>query len=209
MAFRIGNPRVSEQLVRAFNLTGAVSPELDEVIVPTVQIANLEMGAPPAVQRTASAYWSQAAVAGQHACWQLSCPGGTIAVIKRMAFFSTAVSAPDAWFVVLPGSTLDGGISANVAEKAFTDGRLQESGVEPSCIVTFGTRLSNVSVTNWAIPMFLPDASTNAAEACFEPDWGWIIGSGKSGVTSYLEASFDGVNMPQAGVIEWEEFQQD
>lgn len=207
MTLEIQNPRAGAALTDAFDLKGRVRVELEEFIVPTVIVADVSASSPPGVQRTVSAYWSKDAVAGQRACFQLSCPGGTLAVIKRLSFFSTAVTAPDAWFIVLPGSTIDGGISAEVAVKAFTDGRLQETGVEPSCVVTFGTRVSNVSAADWAIPLFLPDATTGAAEAVFEPSWGWVIGSGKAGVTSYLEGSFDGVNMPMTGVIEWEEYQ--
>lgn len=213
MTLEIQNNRAGAALTDAFDLKGRVRVELEEFIVPTVVVADISHSSPPGIQRTASAYWSKAAVSGQRACFQLTCPGGTLAVIKRLSFFSTAATAPDAWFIVMPGSTIDGGISGEIAEKEFTDGRLQETGVAPSCVVTFGTRVSNISVTNWAIPL-LGDANAEwgagnsaAVEAVFEPKWGWVIGSGKAGVTSYLEGSYDGVNMPMTGVIEWEEYQ--
>jgi len=209
MSFRIGNPRVSEQLTRAFNLTGSVSPELDELVVPTVQVADISQSSPPGIQRTATSYFSQPAVGGQRACFQMIVPGGTLAVIKRVSFFaSDSLAAADAWFLLFSAESAALGKPASQATMSFTDGRLQQTGVVPSAQVWFGTKVSTLSA-DWALPMFYVDAALGSASAEYVPSAGWVVGSGKAGVSSYLEGAFDAVNEPQACVIEWEEFQQD
>ena len=205
MAYRIQNNRASENLTKAFDLTGPVSPELEEFIVPTVTVADLSIGAPPAVQRSATAYFSQAAVSGQRACFQFIAPPGTIAVIKRVSFYGI-VTAADAWFLLFSAASAALGKPANQATMSFTDGRLQETGVEPSCQLWSGTKVSTLNA-DWAIPQFITDATYGSSECSYEPPAGWVVGSGKPGVSSYLEGAFDGTNMAQAGVIEWEEYQ--
>jgi hypothetical protein len=208
MSFRIGNPRVTEQLTRAFNLTGNVSPELDELVVPTVQIADLQMGAPPALQRTATCYFSEAANITQRTCFQFICPPGTLAVIKRVSFFTNSLSAPRSWFLIFSGNSPLLGKPTNQADMKFTDGRLERSGVVPSCQVWFGRKTSTLNAV-WALPQNLIDATYGSAECVYEPTAGWVVGSGVAGESSYLEGAFDHVNTHQSGVIEWEEFQQD
>jgi hypothetical protein len=136
-------------------------------------------------------------------------PGGTIAVIKRVSFFCNAgLGAADAWFLLFSAASAALGKPANQATMSYTDGRLQETGVIPSAQVWFGTKVSTLNA-DWALPMFYVDAALGSASAEYVPDAGWIVGSGKAGVSSYLEGAFDAVNEPQACVIEWEEFQQE
>lgn len=206
MTYEIQNNRPAAALTEAFDLKGRVRPELEEFIVPTVLVADVSQNSPPAIQRAVTAYWSQAAAIGQRSCFQFHCPGGTLAKIKRISFFSTGLTAADAWFLLFSGSTLAGGISGSTATSSFTDGRLQQTGVAPSCSITYGTRVSAVPA-DWAIPLFMTDQTYGSAQVAFEPQWGWVVGSGLQGITSYIEASFDGVNMPSASVMEWEEFQ--
>ncbi len=206
MTYEIQNSRASAALTDAFDLKGRVRPELEEFIVPVVSVGDLAAGSPPAIQRTATAYFSQIAVSGQRACFQFIVPGGTVAVIKRVQFYGI-VSATDAWFLLFSAASAALGKPANQATMSFTDGRLQQTGVEPSCQLWSGTKVSTLNA-DWAIPQFAPiDATYSSAECVYQPTSGWVVGSGKLGVSSYLEGAFDGTNMAQAGVLEWEEFQ--
>ena len=174
--------------------------------MPTVVVADISQSSPPAIQRTATAYFSEGATIGQRACFQFIVPGGTIARIRRLSFFSTNITAADAWFILFSAETAALGLPSNQANMSFTDGRLQESGAIPSCQLWYGRKISTLPA-DWALPLFMVDTTYGSAQNSYVPSAGWIVGSGKPGVSSYLEGAFDGVNMPQSGVIEWEEFQ--
>jgi len=208
MAIRIGNPRVSEQLVRAFNLTGSVSPELDDLVVPTVQVANLEMGAPPAVQRTATYYAAQSAVASKRFVFQLVVPPGVITVIKRMMVYGITAS-PRAILARFSGKTSTITQPATTAGSCFTDGRLAQTGAEPSSKLYYNTQTSNVANSDWALPLYLNEPNWNSAAREFIPHWGWVVGSGNSRDSGYFEGTFDLVNTGISMTLETEEFQQD
>ena len=208
MTMRIGNPRVSEQLVRAFNLTGAVSPELDELVVPTVQVANLEMGAPPAIQRTATYYAAQAAVAGERFVFQLAVPPGVIAVIKRIMLYGITTQ-PRPLLARFAGKTSTITTPATTAGSCFTDGRLAQTGAQPSSKLFYNTQVANVAGSDWSLPLYLNNATWNSAAREFIPKWGWVVGSGNSVDSGYWEGTFDYVNTTMAMTLETEEFQQD
>jgi len=207
MTLEIQNPRAGAALTDAFDLKGRVRPELEEFIVPTVTVADVSQSSPPGIQRTATAYFSQAAVGGQRACFQMIVPGGTLARIRRVSFFSAdSLSQPDAWFLLFSAETAALGKPAVQATSSFTDGRLQQTGVVPSAQVWFGTKVSTLSA-DWALPLFYQDQTTGASSNSYEPTAGWVVGSGVAGVASYLEGAFDEVNEAQTAVLEWEEFQ--
>jgi hypothetical protein len=205
---RIGNPRVSEQLVRAFNLTGAVSPELDELVVPTVQVANLEMGAPPAVQRTCTYYLSQGAVSGERFVFQLAVPPGVITVIKRMMVYGITAT-PRVLLARFAGKTSTITTPATTAGSCFTDGRLSQTGAQPSSKLFFNTQVSNVANSDWALPLYLNNPTWNSAAREFVPHWGWVVGSGNSTDSGYFEGTYDLTNTSISMTLETEEFQQD
>jgi len=208
MAIRIGNPRVSEQLVRAFNLTGNVSPELDDLVVPTVQVANLEMGAPPAVQRTATFYAAMGAVAGERFVFQLAVPPGVIAVIKRLILYGSP-GAPRALLAKFSGKTSGITTPATTAGSCFTDGRLAGTGAEPSSKLYYNTQVSNITGSDWALPLYLNIPTWDSGAREFIPHWGWVVGSGNTTDSGYFEGTFDYVNSAMHMTLEIEEFVQD
>ena len=208
MALRIGNPRVSENLVRAFNLTGPVSPELDDLVVPTVQVAKLEMGAPPAIQRTATFYAPGAKVAGERFVFQLAVPAGTIAVVKRIMLYGIT-SSPRALLARFVGKTSTITTPSTTAGACFTDGRLAQTGAQPSSKLYFDTQVSNIANSDWALPLYLNNATWNSAAREFIPHWGWVVGSGNTNDSAFLEGTFDFVNTAITMTLEIEEFQQD
>ena len=205
MTLEIQTPRAGQALTDAFDLKGRVRPELEEYVVPVVNVADLSAGAPPAIQRTATAYFSKDAISGQRACFQFIVPGGTLAVIKRISFYGV-VTATDAWFILFSAASAALGKPASQATSSFTDGRLQQTGVVPSSQLWFGSKVSTLNA-DWALPLFMTDQTYGTSEAVYEPTGGWVVGSGVDGVSSYLEGAFDGTNMDQSCVLEWEEFQ--
>jgi hypothetical protein len=208
VGLRIGNPRVTEQLTRLFNLTGTVSPELEEFVLPTVQIANLDLGSPPALQRTATFYAAQGAVGGERAVFQLAVPPGVVAVIKRIMLFGITAQ-PRALLARFAGTTATVTTPATVAGSCFTDGRLHSTGVQPSSTLYYNTQVSNVANADWALPLYLNNATWNSAAREFVPNWGWVVGSGNSSESGFWEATFDIVNTAITMTLEIEEFVQD
>ena len=208
MGLKIGNPRVTNQLVKLFNLTGAVSPELEEFVIPTVQVANLEMGSPPAIQRTATYYAAAGAVSGERAVFQLAVPPGVVAVIKRIMLYGITAS-PRALLAKFAGSTATVVTPATTAGSCFTDGRLAGTGQEPASRLLYNTQVSNVSNADWALPLYLNAPTWNSGAREFVPKWGWVVGSGNTTDSGFWEATFDLVNTAITMTLEIEEFTQD
>lgn len=208
MGVRIGNPRVSENLVRLFNLTGSVSPELEEFIIPTVQVANLDMGSPPPVQRTATFYAGQEAVSGERFVFQLAVPPGVIAVIKRIMFYGITAS-PRALLAKFAGSTSGITTPATTAGSCFTDGRLAGAGATPSSKLYYNTQVSNISGSDWGLPLYVNTGTWASGAREFIPQWGWVVGSGNSTESGYFEGTFDLANSAMSMTLEIEEFVHD
>ena len=208
MGLRIGNPRVTDQLVRLFNLTGKVSPELEEFVLPTVQVANLELGSPPAIQRTATFYAAQSAVSGERFVFQLAVPPGVVAVIKRMMVYGITAQ-PRALLARFAGTTSTLTPPATEAGSCFTDGRLHTTGQTPASKLLYNTQVSNVTGSDWALPLYLNNATWNSAAREFVPNWGWVVGSGNGEQSGYFEGTFDYPNTAISMTLEIEEFTQD
>lgn len=206
MTWEIQNPRAGQTLTQAFDLKGRVRPELEEFIVPVVQVASLDMGAPPAIQRTCTYYATQDAVAGQRFAFQLAVPPGTISVIKRIMLYGLP-AAPRVLFARFAGATATLSTPGTVAGSCFTDGRLAQTGVQPSSTLHSGTRVSNVADADWALPLYLNEVTWNSAAREFIPNWGWVVGSGNTEDSGFLEGTFDYVNTAIAMTLETEEFQ--
>lgn len=208
MGIRIGNPRVTDQLVKLFNLTGSLAPELEEFVIPTVQVANLDMGSPPAIQRTATFYAGQGAVSGERFVFQLAVPPGIIAVIKRIMFYGITAT-PRALLAKFAGSTSGITTPATTAGKCFTDGRLAGSGASPSSNLYYNTQVDNIAGSDWGLPLYLNTGTWNSGAREFIPTWGWVVGSGNTTESGYFEGTFDLANAAMSMTLEIEEFIQD
>ena len=206
MTLEIQNARASQVLTDAFDLKGRVRPELEEFIVPTAQIADLSAGLPPAVQRTATYYVAQAAVSGQRFVFQLAVPPGVITVVKRMMLYGITAS-PRPLLAKFAGNTSGITTPATTAGSCFTDGRLAQTGAQPSSKLYYNTQVSNIAGSDWALPLYLNNATWNSAAREFEPKWGWVVGSGNNEQYGYFEGTFDLVNTAMAMTLETEEFQ--
>lgn len=98
----IQTPDVSTQLQRLFGLKGRVRPALDEIIIPVVNVASLELRAAPSPQKDFAVNATIAAVVGEYGSVLFSVPAGTAAFIYAVRFGSdvdvqfnsTALGAP-------------------------------------------------------------------------------------------------------------------
>lgn len=206
MTWEIQNPRAGQTLTQAFDLKGRVRPELEEFIVPVVQVGALDMGSPPAIQRTCTYYAAHAAVSGRRFVFQLFVPPGTICVIKRIMVYGI-VSAPRALLARFSGKTSSISTPLSTAGSCFTDGRLAQTGAEPSSKLFYGDRVSNIADSDWALPLYLNMVTWDSGAREFSPNWGWIVGSGNTEDSGYLEGTFDDTDTAITMTLETEEFQ--
>jgi hypothetical protein len=145
-------------------------------------------------------------VGGERAVFQLAVPPGTIAVIKRLILYGITAS-PRALLAKFAGSTSTITTPATTAGSCFTDGRLANTGVEPSSKLYYNTQVSNVTNADWALPLYLNEPNWNSAAREFVPNWGWVVGSGNTTQSGFWEATFDLVNTAMTMTLEIEEFQ--
>lgn len=206
MTFEIQNPRAGQTLTEAFDLRGRVRPELEEYIVPVVTVGSLDMGLPPAIQRTVTYYAAQGAVSGERFVFQLAVPPGIIAVIKRMILYGR-IGDGRALLCKFAGATSGITTPATTAGSCFTDGRLAQSGVEPSSKLYYNTQVSNISGSDWALPLYHNMVTWDTGVREFEPKWGWVVGSGNTTEPGFFEGTFDIANAAMHLVLETEEFQ--
>lgn len=206
MTLEIQNPRAGQALTDAFDLRGRVRPELEEFIVPVVTVGSLDMGLPPAVQRSVTYYAAQSAVAGKRFVFQLAVPPGVITVIKRLLLFGIT-SSPRPLLARFAGGTSGITTPATTAGSCFTDGRLAQTGVEPSSKLYYNTQTDNISGSDWALPLYLNNATWNSGAREFVPNGGWVVGSGNTQEPGYFEGTFDFVNTAIHMTLETEEFQ--
>ena len=164
--------------------------------------------APPAIQRTATFYASQGAVAGERFVFQLAVPPGVISVVKRIMLYGVT-SSPRPLFARFVGSTSTITTPATEAGSCFTDGRLAQTGAQPSSKLFFNTQVANIANADWALPLYLNTGTWNSGAREFLPTWGWVVGSGNTSDSAFLEGTFDLVNMAMALTLEIEEFVQD
>jgi hypothetical protein len=138
MALQINNPFVGAALQELFRLQGRVQPQLDQFIVPTVQVADLSVAASPPVIRSCVSANSIAAVVGQAPSIIFNVPGGVLAIIKSLRF---QVQATTNFQVNVGNSSLSG--PATASARTFMDGRINRS-QEPVCTMVVGTQAAQM-----------------------------------------------------------------
>lgn len=202
MAQTIQDPGVGAALQRLFGLQGRVRPALEEFVVPTVQLADLSLGAPPPLIRHASCRTSIAAVAGERPVFRFESVGGMICVIRRIFLFSaTGASNPSFAF---RGNAATLGALGTVATKSFTDGRLLPGtpwgAQQPSGVLTIGTQAGSIGTVHWEARM----EAVGGLEIV--PRGGWVVGTGRPGLVGFLEGQVATNNIALALSMEWDEF---
>lgn len=173
MSTPIQRPDVGEALRQYFRLVGRVRPTLEEYVVPVVSVGDLAQGGAPAASAQASfSIVKTAGGAGNYSGFRLEVPGGMIARIDQIWLQTSTAGLGEFKF------TGTGAGFGNSANKAFTDGRLTDQGLEPATVVTFGNRASGLSGEHSIVRVTVDGV-------ILEP--GWVVGSGRPDQFGFLE----------------------
>ena len=192
MPKQIQNPVVGQLLSQVFNLQGRVEPALDEIVTPTVQVADLGRGSPSPIVRGVVHQCLQGGVAGELFTARLEVPGNVIARVRRVHLYSASA----AFFVAK--FTNAGGPQANTAVKEVTDGRLSNRDVPAASVLTYGTQVGGLPATTWRVRV--PTEGVT-----FEPAH-WIVGSGCANQFGFMEFQLQSANVQVLLCLELEEY---
>lgn len=195
MTKQIQRPDTGTLLTDHFRLSSRVAPELDEIVTPTVTVADLTKGSTPPICRSAAAQFSQGVVAAERAVWRLEAPPGVI--LKVTSFWLSNIDATSDCNVHFGSSFAVVPSVASVSR--FTDGRL--TGAElPGGLLLHDTQVAALAAFEWR-RLLDPLEEIN-----FTPP-NWIVGTGLPGSFGFIEfgmgSLITGVNVS----LEWDEFQ--
>lgn len=151
MPRNVQNPIVAELLTHAFQLTGHGHFDLDELVVPTIQVGALDCGFPPAKCRSAMVRGVSAAVLAEFGYFRFLAPAGVLAQIISVA----AVPASAGALEVDLEDQFSATVTTAVTTALFSDGRLRAGGPGPGATPAcqFFTGTSSGFAGEFAIPM--------------------------------------------------------
>lgn len=193
MSKDIQDPTLAQLLTAALGLQGRVRLSLEEFVIPTIQVADLQMGMPPPVARAATAVGLAAAVSGQTATFRFEIPGSLLARIEYLTVRAGAIGT------IAASWTATGGPQAGTAEKAFTDGRLLQQAEAPAGVLTFGAQVAGIPPVSWRARI-----RADTPER-FKFDH-WVVGSGIPTQFGFLEFAFSAANLAVDLTLEWTEY---
>jgi len=191
---RIQTPQVGQLLQRLFKITGRYRPSLEEFIVPTVQIADLGQGSPPPIIRSATSFFSQAAVVGERATFRLECPPTTLLTLDSMLFTAGSSSSIE----IFLGSSVPA--PATPATTRFTDGRILQANENTAGKVNFGTQAAGLAAFHFR------QALLSGVPTLIKP-LNWIVGSGVPVQFGFIDFQFGPLNVSFEAILQWTEYQ--
>lgn len=197
MSFRIQTPQVGTQLQAIFRLNGRVNPELEEFIVPTIQVADLAIAFAPPERRHVSARSGAGAVSGERFVFRLECPPGMLIDVRRLWMSPNGTAGR----VLINFTGPPSSSPSNSSTAAFTDGRLSQRSETPAGIILMDTQVGNITSGS----QFIDDVPTAPANWDYRPT-GWILGSGVSAVSTFMEGNFTVDNLAVDFAMEWDEY---
>jgi len=189
---------IATRLQRLLRTQGRLAPELEEFVLPVIQVANLSEGGAPPVSRSAVMNTTLGAVAGEFGQMRLSAPPGILAVVKKFKFKPNSVLDVLVFF----GTSLAVANLPNAHIPSFTDGRLRDSlDTDPSAQILSGNQAAGFVTTNWRYT-----AQDTPNDDWVYPSTPWVVGTGTQGTTGHLEFQLGTANVAAGVVIEWEEY---
>jgi len=192
MPLPIQNARASTALHKEFNLVGRYRPQLDEVVVPVVVIANVEGEAAPPLIRRAYARGTQSAVANEKGMYRLEVPPGMVCVITKMrtAFSgSYTLGFGPAQIATMAGTSIE----------SFLDNRLTLTGQVPAAALTFDTQVASIGG---------PKKRLLSSSTVIGPSWEpMIVVAGLNGAFGFFELQLNSTNQTLEMEWEWTEYQ--
>lgn len=191
MAKEIGHPWPAALLQDALDIKGRVNLRLEEFIIPTIQITDLNLGGALPIQRSAAAGFAQGAVAAEFATWRFEVPPSVVAQITRLMVIGNSTVIAQFTNVAAP--------LAGVALTEYTDGRLVAAGELTAGFVSFGTKAAGLTAPTWR------GRASTKMEQILAP--AWVIGSGNATDFGFVEFQHQLVNTAVTVAIDWIEYQ--
>jgi hypothetical protein len=195
MPLPIQTPKVTEAVHREYGIVGRYRAQIDEVVVPVVQVANLAAETAPLV-RTAVSRFTQGAVVGERTTWRLETPAGVYCIVEGMGWAAGGATDVDVFF----GSSIPA--PAAIAPETFVDGRLRESGQAPAATLAFGTQVAALAVAH----LRFDGGSTLLPVPNVIPGSGWTIG--RPNAIDFLECQCTSGNIAFSVWMQWREVTQ-
>jgi len=193
MPIPVQNANASQALHEEFNLVGRYRPQLDEVIVPVVVVANVEGSGIPNPTRQAVSQGQNVADVAERSVFRFETPPGVFARITQLLIRNTA---GDQFTTVFFGSTISA--PATAASKTYIDGRRRAIGETPSCVLAHGTQIAALA----QIHAILPSYRSTSGENLFNVDW--LVG--RTDAFDFVEMLGSALNATVDFTIFWEEF---
>jgi hypothetical protein len=202
MAQDIGVPGLGAALQELLRLQGRVRPQFDEIIVPTITVADLSHCAMPVVCRSVVTRMDCLKVAGRYPIVRLDAQAGIVCHIKQIWILAEADDTK--WGLVFEGMGVTAGSSTVVSK--FADGRLRGPTIPgpptPGVHASAGTSVSVVPTPTWERTAMTGPGIEYAPER-------WVIGGGQAGQNIINSITMTGftANQNATVVMEWDEFQ--
>jgi len=191
MPLPIQNARASGSLQKEFNLVGRYRPQLDEVVVPVVVVADVKGIAAPPETRLAYGRGTLAAETLERTGYRLEVPPGMVCLITKIRTDKSGsynMGFGQAQLTSTPGTAVE----------SFLDNRLVLSGQAPAAAMTFGSQVAQIGG-----PKKRLISSSSVIGPSWEPN---IIVAGVNGAFGFFEIQFVSVNTGIEMEWEWTEF---
>lgn len=192
MALQIQRPEIWANLQRLFRIVGKGKLELEQNVIPVVQVGDVSLGQLPPVVRSCSAAATIVPVAGELATVRFEVPGGVLAQIRRLHVWASG----DCSFTGSFSSA--GSAQAGTGLSSYIDGRLLQLGQGPAGLLTFGTQVAAIAPIQFVARV--PTAQAHIFE--FEH---LVVGSGTPDQFGFAEFQIDAANTTMVFNIEWDE----
>lgn len=191
MPLPIQNARASTALHREFNLVGRYRPQLDEVVVPVVMVADVQgVAAPPEIRR-AYGRGTQGAVALERTIFRLEVPPGLVCLV-------TVIRVNASGSYILGLGQAQAAAPPTTADESFLDNRLILTGQAPAAALTFGTQVA---------PIAGPKKRLVSSSTVIGPSWHPnVVVAGVNGSFGFFEVQQNSVNIAVEMEWEWTEY---
>lgn len=199
MPVKIQSPDVARRIAEFFGIRGKYLPEVEEFVIPTLQIGDLSVAGVPPVGRHASVAFDVAAHATQKWTFRLYAEG-LLCVITDFRLIPVAGGGAHVR-ASFAGGPAPAPLTPGFIDHRITDGQLFPAQV-PGAIVGASTQASNINPIIWR------SALADLVDNHYQPK-GWVIGSDKQGGNGALMLQIGSNNVRCHGSVEWDEYQID
>lgn len=190
---------VTRLLVERYGIRARPTFQLGDEVLPVSIVGDDAPAVEPPRIRSATAFFNQAAVAGEFGTCRIETPPSVLCVIRKIYWFinSATPSVRAFW-----GSSLT--TPANTADKSFRDGRLLARGQLPAGVLTFGTDANALATVHWQVA--LPATAAEPYVTTFDP--GLVVGTAlPTPDFGFVEFQSTQANAVFRATVEWDEYE--